>query len=153
MLKAKDIMTKDVITVDPETEVIQAAKLLLAHHINGLPVVDQEGHLQGIICQSDLISQQRKIPLPSFFIMLDSFVPITSYKNIEKVLQKMSAITVKEAMTANPVTVGPETDLEDIATLMVKHSIHTVPVVDQGMIVGIIGKEDILRTLMSGEKK
>jgi CBS-domain-containing membrane protein len=152
MLKAKDIMTKDVITVMPETEVIQAAKLLLEHHINGLPVVDQEGHLKGIICQSDLISQQRKIPLPSFFIMLDSFVPITSYKNIEKVLQKMSAITVKEAMTANPVTVGPETDLEDIATLMVKHSIHTVPVVDQGMIVGIIGKEDILRTLMSGEK-
>jgi CBS-domain-containing membrane protein len=153
MRKAKDIMTKDVITVEPETEVIQAAKLLLEHHINGLPVVDKEGHLKGIICQSDLIDQQRKLPLPSFFIMLDSFVPITSSKNIEKALQKMSAITVKEAMTRDPVTVGPETDLEDIATLMVKHSIHTVPVVDQGKIVGIIGKEDILRTLMPSEKK
>lgn len=153
MRKAKDIMTKNVITVEPDMEVTQAAKLLLEHHINGLPVVDKEGNLKGIICQSDLIVQQRKIPLPSFFIMLDSFVPLASPKNIEKELKKMSAITVKEAMTRDPVTVGPETDLEDIATLMVKHTIHTVPVVDQGKIVGIIGKEDILRTLMSGEKK
>ncbi|MCX5844467.1 MAG: CBS domain-containing protein [Deltaproteobacteria bacterium] len=152
MRKAKDIMTKDVITVEPETEVIHAAKLLLEHHVNGLPVVDKEGHLKGIICQSDLVVQQRKIPLPSFFIMLDSLVPLASPKNIEKELQKMSALTVKEAMTPNPVTIDPETDLEDIATLMVKHTIHTLPVVEQGKIVGIIGKEDILRTLISDEK-
>jgi CBS domain-containing protein len=150
MLKAKDIMTKEVITVQPDTEVVHAAKMLIEHHINGLPVVDKEGRLKGILCQSDLIVQQRKIPLPSFFIILDSFVPLTSSKNIEKELQKMSAITVKEAMTPDPITVDPETSLEDIATLMVKHKIHTLPVLDQGRIVGIIGKEDILRTLMSG---
>jgi len=153
MLKAKDIMTKNVITVQPDTEVVQAATLLLDHHINGLPVVDEEGHVKGIICQSDLVAQQRKIPLPSFFIMLDSFIPLTSPKNIEKELQKMSAVTVKDAMTPDPITVGPETDLEDIATLMVKHKIHTLPVLDQGRLVGIIGKEDILRTLMTGKKE
>ena len=153
MIKAKDIMTKDVITVQPETEVVQAAKLLLEHHINGLPVVDKEGRMKGIICQSDLVVQQRKIPLPSFFIMLDSFIPLTSSKTIKKELQKMSAITVKDAMTPDPITVGPETGLEDIATLMVKHKIHTLPVLDQGRIVGIIGKEDILRTLMSDMKE
>jgi len=153
MLKAKDIMTKNVITVQPDTEVVQAATLLLDHHINGLPVVDEEGHVKGIICQSDLVAQQRKIPLPSFFIMLDSFIPLSSPKNIEKELQKMSAVTVKDAMTPDPITVGPETDLEDIATLMVKHKIHTLPVLDQGRLVGIIGKEDILRTLMSAKKE
>ena len=153
MIKAKDIMTKDVITVQPETEIVQAAKLLLEHHINGLPVVDKEGRMKGIICQSDLVVQQRKIPLPSFFIMLDSFIPLTSSKTIKKELQKMSAITVKDAMTPDPITVGPETGLEDIATLMVKHKIHTLPVLDQGRIVGIIGKEDILRTLMSDMKE
>ncbi|HVO67496.1 MAG TPA: CBS domain-containing protein [Syntrophales bacterium] len=148
MLKAKDIMTKKVITVNPETEVVQAAKLLLEHHINGLPVVDNEGHLKGILCQSDLISQQRKIPLPSFFIMLDGFIPLTSPKQIEKELQKMGAIKVSEAMSPDPVTVGLETALEDIATLMVQRNIHSLPVLDQGKLVGIIGKEDILRTLM-----
>jgi CBS domain-containing protein len=149
MLKAKDIMTKEIITVHPETEIVQAAKLLLEHHINGLPVVDKEGRLTGIICQEDLISQQRKIPLPSFFILLDSFIPLKSQKNIDKEVQKMAAITVTEAMTFDPITVGIETSLEDIATLMVKNKIHTLPVLDQGKLVGIIGKEDILRTLMS----
>jgi len=92
MVTAKDIMTKDVITVHPETEIIHAAKLLLEHHINGLPVVDQEGRLRGIICQDDLIAQQKKLPLPSFFILLDSIIPLTSYKKIEKAVQKMAPI-------------------------------------------------------------
>ncbi|MDO9573827.1 MAG: CBS domain-containing protein [Candidatus Contubernalis sp.] len=152
MLKAKDIMTKEVITVNPETEVIQAAKLLLENHINGLPVVDKEEHIKGIICQSDLIVQQKKIPLPSFFFLLDSAIPLTSQKNIEKEVKKMAAIKVMEAMTPDPVTVDPETTLEDIATLMVKNNIHTIIVTDQGRLVGIIGKEDILRTLIPGEK-
>ncbi|MCG2738770.1 MAG: CBS domain-containing protein [Syntrophaceae bacterium] len=84
MLKAKDIMTKEVITVYPDTEIIQAAHLLLDKHISGLPVVDKEGRLKGIICQSDLIAQQRKIPLPSFFILLDGTIPLTSSRHIEK---------------------------------------------------------------------
>ena len=150
MLKARDIMTKEVVTVYPETEIVQAANLMLEKHLSGLPVVDREGHLKGIICQSDLMAQQRKIPLPSFFILLDSTIPLTSSQQIENEIKKMAAITVSEAMTPDPLTVSPDAGLEDIATLMVKHNIHTVPVLEDGWLVGIIGKEDILRTLMSG---
>lgn len=153
MLKAKDIMTKEVITVYPETEIIQAAHILIDRHISGLPVVDKEGRLKGIICQSDLIAQQKKIPLPSYFILFDGAIPLTSSRHIEKEVEKMSAITVSEAMTTHPITVDPETNLEDIATLMVKHNIHTLPVLDRDWLVGIIGKEDILRTLMPDTKK
>lgn len=153
MLKAKDIMTKEILTVYPDTEIVQAAKLMLDKHISGLPVVDKEGHLKGIICQSDLMAQQRKIPLPSFFILLDSAISLTSPQQIENEVRKMSAVKVSDAMTLDPITVDPETGLEDIATLMVKHNIHTVPVLDRGWLVGIIGKEDVLRTLMTGENK
>jgi CBS domain-containing protein len=152
MLKARDIMTTEVISVHPGTEIVEAAKLLLEHHFNGLPVVDEEGRLKGMISQDDLISQQRKIPLPSYFILLDSLIPLKSPKNIEKAIRKISAVTVGDAMTPDPITVTPESSLEDIATIMVKHNIHTLPVLDQGKLVGIIGKEDILRTLMSGKK-
>ena len=65
----------------------------------------------------------------------------------------MAAITVAEAMTTDPVTVEPETPLEEIATRMVKHNIHTLPVLKDGVLVGVIGKEDILRTLVPGDKK
>jgi len=147
MMKAKDIMTRDVITVGADTEIIQAAKLMLDNHLSGLPVVDDEGRVWGIICQSDLIAQQKKIRLPSFFVLLDSMIPLSSQKNIEKEVKKMAAFKVSDAMTPDPITVDPETSLEDVATLMVKHNIHTLPVTEQGRLVGIIGKEDILRTL------
>jgi predicted transcriptional regulator len=99
------------------------------------------------------MAQQRKIPIPSFFILLDSPIPLTSSQQIENEIKKMAAIKVSEAMTPKPLTVDPDVGLEDIATLMVKHNIHTVPVLERGWLVGIIGKEDILRTLMSGVKR
>ena len=151
MVRAKDIMTKKVVTVLPDTPVTEAAKLLIENHFNGLPVVEEGGRIIGIICQDDLIFQQKKIPLPSFFTVLDSLIPLSSEKNIEKEVQKIAAVTVRQAMTSDPITIGPEADIEDIATLMIKHDIHTLPVLDQEKLVGIIGKEDILQTLIPGE--
>jgi CBS domain-containing protein len=150
MLKAKDIMTGKVVTVSPETRIDLAAKLLLENHFNGLPVVDPDGRLKGIICQNDLIVQQKKFPLPSVFTLLDGLIPLTSSKQMDKEVQKMAAITVGQAMTPDPITVDPETPLEEIATLMVKKNIHTLPVVEKGKLVGVVGKEDILRTLLPG---
>jgi len=153
MITAKDIMTRKVITVDPDTGIVQAASLMLENHLNGLPVVDRQGTLKGILCQSDLMAQQKKIPLPSFFVLFDSAIVLPSQKHIETEVKKMAASKVSEAMPPDPVTVDPETSLEDIATLMVKHSIHTLPVCDQGRLVGVVGKEDILRTLIPAEKQ
>jgi CBS domain-containing protein len=69
-------------------------------------------------------------------------------KQFEKEVQKISAITVAKAMTSNPVAVRPDTDIEAVAALMVDNNFHTIPVVDEGKLVGIVGKEDILRTLI-----
>ena len=148
MIKAKDIMTRDVVTVTPDTDILQAAKRLLENHFNGLPVVDDEGKLLGILCQDDLIVQQKRVPLPSVFTLLNGMIPLFSGKQMEKEVEKMVAMTVSQAMTPNPRTVEPETALEEIATLMVRKNIHTLPVLEKGKLVGIIGKEDVLRTLM-----
>ncbi|MFP4347631.1 MAG: CBS domain-containing protein [Thermodesulfobacteriota bacterium] len=150
MSKVKEIMTREVLTVTPDTEITQATKLLIDNRINGLPVVDEEGKIKGILCQSDLIAQQKKLPLPSFFTFLDGFIPMTSMKQLEKQIQKVSATTVAQAMTPNPVTVDPETSINNVAALMVDKNYHTLPVVEGGKLVGIVGKEDILRTLTSG---
>jgi CBS domain-containing protein len=150
MLKVKDIMTKELITVSPDTGIVQATKLLLENRINGIPVTDETGKLVGILCQSDLIAQQKKLPIPSFFTFLDGLITLTSMKQIEKQVQKIAAITVGQAMTPNPITVQPETDIETVAALMVDKNFHTIPVVDKGKLVGIVGKEDILKTLIPG---
>jgi CBS-domain-containing membrane protein len=150
MIKAKDIMTRELVTVEPETEIAQAAKILLQEGINGVPVVDKSGTLKGIICQSDLIAQQKRFPLPSVFTLLDGFIPLSSTKHYEKEVQKIAATTVADAMTSNPITVQSETSIEELASLMVDKNLHTLPVVDQGELVGVVGKEDVLKTLMSG---
>jgi CBS-domain-containing membrane protein len=150
MIKAKDIMTKEIITVAPETEIAQAAKMLLDKRINGVPVVNQAGKLVGILCQSDLISQQKNIPIPSLFTLLDGYIPLTTSKRMDKEVEKIAATKVAEAMTARPVTVDPETEIATIASLMVEKNYHTLPVVDAGKLVGIVGKEDVLKTLIAG---
>ncbi len=152
MLKVKDIMTKTVIFVSPETEIIHATKLLLENRINGLPVIDETGKLVGILCQSDLIAQQKKLPIPSFFTFLDGLITLSPLKQIQKEAQKIAAITVSQAMTPNPVTVRPDTNIEEVAALMVDNNFHTIPVVDEGKLVGIVGKEDVLRTLIPGSE-
>ncbi len=148
MLKVKDIMTKELITVSPETEIVHATKLLLENRINGIPVTDETGKLVGILCQSDLIAQQKELPVPSFFTFLNGLITLTSMKQFEKQVQKIAATTVAQAMTPNPVAVRPDTDIGAVAALMVDNNFHTIPVVDEGELVGIVGKEDILRTLI-----
>lgn len=147
MLKAKDIMTTDVVTVPPDAEITEVARILLEKRVNGLPVVDSLGRLVGIVCQSDLIAQQKAFPVPSVFNLLDSFIPLRTGK-LEKEVQKIAAVTAAEAMTPDPVTVDPESTVEDVATLMVNKNFHSLPVLEGDKLVGIIGKEDVLRTLL-----
>jgi CBS domain-containing protein len=151
MLKAKDIMAREIITISPEARTLDAARILLEKRINGLPVVNADGRLVGILCQSDLVAQQKRLSLPSFFNLLDGLIPLASAKTWEQEIQRIGANTVAQAMTADPVTVSPDTSLDEIASLMVDRKLHTLPVVEDGKLVGIVGKEDILRTLLNLE--
>ena len=153
MLKVKDIMTREVKTVDPETEIAQAAKLLLSERINGVPVVNKTGEVVGILCQSDLIAQQKSIPIPSLFTLLDGYIPLTLLSRLDKEVEKIAATKVAHAMTPDPITVNPDTDIEKVAALMVEKNYHTLPVVDDGKLVGIVGKEDVLKTLLIETEK
>lgn len=148
MIVARDIMSTELVTLSPEMDFISAARILLDKHINGAPVVDDQGSLVGILCQSDLIAQQKRMPVPTLITLLDSFVKLTSAKQLEKQIRKIVALTVAEAMTPDPITVQPDTKIETVAALMVDSNLHTLPVVEETRLVGIIGKEDVLRTLL-----
>ena len=149
MKTAKDIMEKQVISVTPETDISRAVEVLLNNHINGVPVVDETGRLKGILCQSDLIFAQKTISLPPILTFLDGIIPLSSSKKLELEMKKIAASTVAQAMVADPVTVTPDTPVGDIAALMVEKHFHTIPVVQEGKVVGIVGKEDVLKTLIN----
>lgn len=147
MITVQEIMTREVITVSPDTDIAEANRLLLDNRINGVPVVDDGGRVVGILCQSDLIAQQKRLPLPSFFTFLDGYIPLTSTRQIEREIEKVAAAKVAQVMTPHPTTISPETPLNDVAALMVDRNFHTLPVVKDGRLVGIVGKEDVLRVL------
>jgi len=88
--------------------------------------------------------------VPTIFSLLEGYIQISSRK-IEKQVQKIAALTVAEAMTPDPVSVQPDTGINAVAALMVDNNFHTLPVVDGTKLVGIVGKEDVLRTLISPE--
>lgn len=149
MLKAIDIMTANPLTLSPETDIRTAAALLLDKKINGAPVVDATGRLVGVLCQSDLVAQQKQVTLPSVFALLDGFIALSSRDDFEREIKKIAATSVAQAMTADPKTVGPQTGIDEIATVMVNEKLFTLPVVEGGRLVGVVGKEDILRTLLT----
>lgn len=141
-------MTPDPVTISPDASIAEAAKILLEKRFNGLPVV-KDGKLVGVLCQSDLVAQQQSLKFPSVFTLFDGFIPLPGWKQAEQDFMKMNALTVAEAMSVEPVTAGPDTPLEDLANLMVKAKFYSLPVVEDGKVVGIVGKEDILRTLVA----
>ena len=147
MLKAKDIMTSGALTLEPDNDVATAAKLMLEKHLNGLPVVDRSGKLIGVLCQSDLVAQQKSISMPSLFTILDGFISFSSNEELEREVNKIAATKVEHAMTPDPVTIGPDTEIEKIADLMVEKKFYTLPVVEDGKLVGVVGKEDVLKVL------
>jgi len=146
MNTAADIMTPNPVTVSPQSTLREAAKLLLDGHFNGLPVVE-DGRLVGMLTQSDLISLDKKLEMPSFFLLLGGAIPMQMPGRFERDLRRMAATTVGEIMTVSPFTITPQTPVDEIATIMVEKRFYTLPVTDGERIVGIVGMEDLLKRL------
>lgn len=148
MRTAQDIMTAEVITISPEADITEAVKVLLDKGVNGLPVIDDAGLLVGIICQSDLVRMQKTLPIPSLFTLLDGFVPLSSSALLEAEVKRIAASKVSDAMSTKVVTVAPDMTIDEIAALMVDKKFHTLPVTDKGLLVGVVGMKDIIKTLI-----
>ncbi len=147
MLQARDIMTKEVITVSPETLVSDLAQTLTGKNIGGVPVVDADGVLVGIVTQSDLVARVQELELPPAINILDLHVYLQIPSHLFHKVQKMLGATVADIMSRPPVTVAPDTSLAQIAALMDQQKIHTLPVIAGGKVVGIIGKMDLIRAV------
>jgi len=148
MPKAADVMTREVITVTLETTLRELATILSEKHINGVPVVDDEGDLLGVVCESDLVNQNKPLHIPTVFVILDSVIPLENPWRMEKEFKRLTATTVGEIYSKPAVTVKPDTDLSDVARIMSEKKIYTIPVVDRGKLVGVLGKADVIRSLI-----
>ncbi len=148
MQKARDIMTENVITVTPKTSVKELAQLLASHNIGGAPVLDSSGDLMGVVTESDLIVQRKKIHIPTVVTILDSVFYLENPDKMEKEMMKIAGSTVDDIYSREPLTVKEDTPLDEIATVMAEKNVHTLPVTKGRKVVGVIGKQDIIKTLI-----
>ncbi|OGZ96954.1 MAG: hypothetical protein A3I44_04605 [Candidatus Sungbacteria bacterium RIFCSPLOWO2_02_FULL_51_17] len=144
----KDFMTREVITVAPETPVQEVVKTLFIRGLNGLPVKDKDGLLLGLITDYDFMAKGSPIyfsPLGRVIKELKDFRQDEG--EIDKKIQEMLSGTAKDIMNTDPLTLSPNNSLQEAAELFLRHHrINPVPVVDgQGKIVGIISRSDFIK--------
>ncbi len=146
MLIAKDIMTRDVVTVQPEMLVEDLAALLYEKKIGGVPVV-ADGQLLGVVTENDLIDQTKNLHIPTVLTILDSVFVLGNPNKMDKEFQKMAGRTVRDIFSGELVTVGETTPLNEIATVMAEKKVHTLPVVDGDKLLGVVGKADLIKAI------
>lgn len=142
-----DIMTREIVKVHPGTRVDQIARLMAEHDISGLPVVDENDRVLGVVTERDMIVRNSRFKVPSFIMILDSIIYLETPHHFQERLEQMLGVTAGEIMSEPAVTIAPNASIEDLADLMVKRGMNPIPVVEQGMLVGIISRSDIIRLM------
>src|SRR5579872_7353833 len=145
-MRAHQIMTKDVVTVGPEASIVEASRLMLEHHISGLPVLDAHGRLVGIVSEGDFLRRaelgtQRKRPRWLQFL-------IGPDREAAEFVRQ-SGRKVGEIMTRTPLTVAEDTPLEEIVSLMEKKHVKRLPVMHRDRLVGIVTRANLLSAVAS----
>ena len=145
-MKVSDIMTKEVMTVKSDTSVNDVAKLMGAHDISGVPVVNDENHVVGIITELDQIVRNTRLEMPRFIEVLDwGRIPLERPGHAKARLQHMLGTQAADIMTEKVETISPDAPVEDLAELMVKHRVNPVPVVDENeRLIGIVSRADLV---------
>ena len=148
-LLAKDIMTKEVVTINQDDSIEKLSDLLIDNKISGVPVVDGEGKIVGIATEGDIIIRDTDLHFPRYFKLLDSIIYLESLTKFKDSLRKHLATKVSEIMTSDIVSCTPETSVEEIAGMMVEKKINRIPVLsDDKKIEGIITRADIVKSMI-----
>jgi CBS domain-containing protein len=141
-MKTRDAMTADVIAVSPDESVQKAAQLMANHGISGLPVVDANGQLVGMISEGDLVMRQAaRRSRPWWRAFFDD--PDT----LAREYQRATGRTVREAMTRAVVSVSPDVGVDAVSRILLDRGLRRLPVVEGGRLVGIISRGDIVKVL------
>jgi CBS domain-containing protein len=145
-MKAMDVMVRDVVTVKPETDVASAIKLLIEHDISALPVVDSDGRVIGMLSEADLVRRPEIGPDKQRPWWLEALTPGFV---LAAEFAKAHGLRVDEIMSPHVVSASQGTTLGEIAALLEKHRIKRVPVIEDGKLVGIVSRSNLIQALAS----
>ena len=145
----RQVMTPDPVTVPPDASVEDVVKAMREHELPGLPVVDADGGLLGIVTESDLViaDDEGDLHIPHYVELFGGMVFLEPLREFESRLKKASAASARDMMTADPVTVEADDPVRKAARLIADSGHNRLPVVDGGRVVGVITRVDVLGAL------
>jgi CBS domain-containing protein len=143
-MKAKDIMRRPAIVINEDRTLEDAAMVMLEEDVGGLPVVDSSGKLVGIITESDFSAKEHGIPFSRIYAP-QLFGEWMSKEGVEKAYLAARSNIVKKIMTKSVVTASEEDSLEEVITKMLENRVHRIPVIREGVPVGMISRHDLLK--------
>ena len=146
-MKVREIMIKPVVTVREDTTLAEIAKIMLEHRIGGLPVINSEGKLAGIVTESDFAAKERGIPF-SLVRAPQLFGSWLGRTGVEHLSITARTLTARDIMQSHVITVGGDDSLELVLQAMMRHDVNRIPVVRDGVPVGIVARRDLLRLML-----
>ena len=145
----RTLMTTDVVTFSPDEPVQEATERLMGSEVDGGPVVDGEGRVVGMLTSDDLLVQEVRLHYPTVISLFGAYLELpSSHRKFEEDLRKAVGAKVGDVMDKEVVSCGPDDTLERAATLMHEHGVSRLPVSEDGILVGIVARGDILRAVM-----
>ena len=146
-MKVSDVMTKHVISISPETSVFIAIRLMLKHHISGLPVIDNHATLVGIVSEGDFLRRAEiETERKKRSLWLDALLgPVDGAADYVH----SHGLAVKEVMTPDPITISENTKLDEVVRLMENRKLKRLPVLRDGKVIGIVTRANLMRALLS----
>jgi CBS domain-containing protein len=145
----RDIMETDPVTVAPDTSVEEVVRTLREHELPGVPVVDRDGRCVGIVTEADLVlpDDQGDLHIPHYINLFGGTVFLEPLGRFEKRLRKAFASTASDMMTRDPDTVPPDTTVQEAARIVHSSGHNRLPVVEDGRLVGLVTRVDLLGAL------
>lgn len=146
MLTAREIMTTDVISVNPDTSLKDLAEIFVEHNFSNMPVLEGD-KLVGIISETDLVEQQKPLHIPTVMAFFDGVFYLDSEKRFREEVNRVTAQTVGELCRRKPVTCGPDATVREIAGLMSRHKAHLIPVLEADKMIGVVARLDLIKAV------
>ena len=145
----RDIMDADPATVGPDAPVEEVVSVLRRHELPGVPVVDADGMLVGIVTEADLVlpDEEGDLHIPHYVNLFGGTVFLEPLSRFEERLRKATAGDVGDMMTADPITVDADATPREAARLMTEHKHNRLPVVEHGRYVGLVSRAEVLENL------
>jgi CBS domain-containing protein len=145
-MNASDVMVRNVITIGPQALVSEAAKLLTENDISALPVVNEQGDVVGIISEADLMRREEIGTEKKHYSWLEAVMPATMLANE---FAHSHGMKVEEVMSKHVVSAKADAPLAEIATILERNRIKRVPIIEQGKIIGIVSRANLVQALAS----